>query len=279
MKLKWLYISLALLGVGMSAFFVIRPSLKGSEETVHDNSSEKQENATQEKEIQPEIAQDIPAEPENNNGDKVEESQPESTDVSVLEKESAKIEQKQSIIQKTEEGAMEKVESEKVAQKSESTDSKGLSIREKLVSFGYAVPEKVRSIDTIVLHSSYDAIGDDPYSVNGVISEWKDYGVAPHYLIARDGIAYRLVADKNIAYHAGVSEVPDGRSNVNDFSIGVEILNTKTDDYTDAQYKAINNLIASLKEKYKIKYVLGHDEIAPGRKTDPWNIDWREIKK
>ncbi len=151
------------------------------------------------------------------------------------------------------------------------------SVSEKLVTFGFAVPSKPRTIDTIVLHSSYDAVGSDPYSVSGVIAEWKGYDVAPHYLIARDGHIYRLVKDENIAYHAGVSKVSDGRTNVNDFSIGIEILNTKTDDYTDAQYTAVKKLIGNLKEKYAIKYVLGHDDIAPGRKTDPWNFEWKKL--
>jgi AmpD protein len=162
-------------------------------------------------------------------------------------------------------------------QKKSETHSKTVNIQSKLVSFGFSAPNKPRTIDTIVLHSSYDAIGTDSYSVSGVIAEWKDAGVAPHYLIARDGQIYRLVKDENIAYHAGVSKVPDGRTNVNDFSIGIEILNTKTDTYTDAQYISVKKLIASLKEQYAIKYILGHDDIAPDRKSDPWNFDWKKL--
>lgn len=153
----------------------------------------------------------------------------------------------------------------------------GLDIRSRLVSFGFAVPSKPRTIDTIILHSSYDAVGNDPYFVPGVIAEWKAAGVAPHYLIDRGGQVYRLVKDADIAYHAGVSHVPDGRTNVNDFSLGIEMLNTKTDSYTQAQYAAVKQLITLLKGKYVIKYVLGHDAIAPGRKTDPWNFDWKTL--
>ena len=152
-----------------------------------------------------------------------------------------------------------------------------ISIKNRLVSFGFA-KHSDRSIDTIVLHSSYNSMGGDEYSVDKVIGIWKSYGVAPHYMIDRKGAIYRLVEDTNIAYHAGVSEMPDGRENVNDFSIGIEILNTLDDNYTDAQYAAVKRLVASLKEQYKIKYVLGHDDIAPGRKTDPWNFDWKKLK-
>ena len=155
--------------------------------------------------------------------------------------------------------------------------SSDMKIRTKLVDFGFSVPSKPRSIDTIVLHSSYDSLGDDPYSIEGIIDIYKSYGVSAHYLIARDGTIYRLVKDENIAYHAGVSKVPDGRTNVNDFSIGIEIVNTKTSDYTSEQYASVKRLIASLKDKYVIKYVLGHDAIAPGRKTDPWNFAWKQL--
>ena len=113
--------------------------------------------------------------------------------------------------------------------------------------------------------------------MNDVIALWKSYGVAPHYMIARDGTVYQLVSDKNIAYHAGDSKMPDGRGGVNNFSIGVEILNTKTDKYTSAQYQATKDLIAYLEKKYGNMKVVGHDTIAPGRKTDPWNFDWNKI--
>ncbi|KKQ40354.1 MAG: N-acetylmuramyl-L-alanine amidase, negative regulator of AmpC, AmpD [Candidatus Moranbacteria bacterium GW2011_GWC2_37_73] len=88
-----------------------------------------------------------------------------------------------------------------------------------------------------------------------------------------------MVTDQNIAWHAGVSKVPDGRTNVNDFSIGIEMINTKDGKYTDDQYAALNSLIVTLKKKYKIKYILGHNEIAPDRKTDPWGIEWNKVNR
>lgn len=161
--------------------------------------------------------------------------------------------------------------------KEESKDiaPKGFSIKSKLVSFGHESASD-RDINTIVLHSSHGVDGD-PYDVDDVIGLWKSYGVAPHYMIARDGSVYQLVADRNIAYHAGDSKMPDGRKNVNDFSIGVEILNTKTDNYTSAQYQATKDLISYLKKKYGKMEVVGHDTIAPGRKSDPWNFNWSKI--
>lgn len=152
-----------------------------------------------------------------------------------------------------------------------------LTIVNRLVSFGYA-ESSGRKIDTVVLHSSYNNQGGDRYSGDKVIDIWKSYEVAPHYMIDRKGNILRLVEDKNIAYHAGNSKMPDGRTNVNGFSIGVEILNAEDDEYTAAQYGAVNDLIAYLKQKHGVKYVVGHDDIAPGRKTDPWNFDWKKLK-
>ena len=54
-------------------------------------------------------------------------------------------------------------------------------------------------------------------------------------------------------------------------------MNTKTDNYTEAQYEALKNLLADLKKRYKIKYVLGHKDIAPGRKDDPWNFNMNKL--
>jgi N-acetyl-anhydromuramyl-L-alanine amidase AmpD len=101
--------------------------------------------------------------------------------------------------------------------------------------------------------------------------------VSAHYLIDRRGTVYRLVDDKDIAYHAGTSKMPDGRKNVNDFSIGIEMMNTEDGQYTKAQYAAVNSLVDSLKSRYPIKSVVGHADIAPGRKTDPWNFDWKRL--
>ncbi len=174
-----------------------------------------------------------------------------------------------------------KVESDKtkmVSQNSVIDNSGEIKIKNKLVNWGFT-ESSGRKIDTIILHSSYDALGDNPYDLEGLIAEYKQYGVAPHYLIDRKGKVYRLVADKNIAWHAGAGQTPDGRKNVNNFSIGVEIMNTKTDNYTKKQYQATQDLIDYLKKKYKINYILGHNEIAPGRKTDPWNFEWDKIRK
>lgn len=180
---------------------------------------------------------------------------------------STNVPQEKTILAEEKMNIVEKIEADKKA---------AIKIIAKLMSSGYR-KSSARNIDTIIIHSSYDAIGNDPFSINGIIKEYSDYGVSAHYLIGRDGKIYQLVEDKNIAYHAGISKMPDGRINVNEFSIGIELVNTKTDKFTDAQYKALKNLINELKNNYKIKNILGHNQIAPERKDDPWNFEWNNI--
>lgn len=159
-----------------------------------------------------------------------------------------------------------------------SDDSNGVSIRSRLLRFGYRTPSAPRGIDTIVLHSSYNAQGGDEYDLEKTIGQYETYGVGAHYIIDRKGVVYRLVEESNIAYHAGSSKMPDGRKNVNDFSIGIEIIATEDSGYTDKQYAAVNDLIADIRSRYQIKSVLGHSDIAPGRKTDPWKFDWKKLR-
>lgn len=181
------------------------------------------------------------------------------------------------ILQETKKEVSEKIIEKEKTKKNDTPVELSLSIKNNLVSWGFEVPDKERTVDSIIIHSSYDALGDDPYDVDGLVAEYKLYGVSAHYLIDRKGVVYRLVADENVAYHAGQSKTPDGRTGVNYFSLGIEIMNTKEDKFTKKQYSALNNLLSELKKTYDIKYVLGHDDIAPNRKTDPWNFDWSEI--
>jgi hypothetical protein len=158
------------------------------------------------------------------------------------------------------------------------TSSTG-KIVSRLVSWGFQKASG-RKIDTIVIHSNYNTLSDDPYSIKGAIDQFKMYGVAAHYIIDRDGTIYQLVDEKNIAYHAGVSKMKDGRTDVNDFSIGIELMvKDSGDSPTSGQYTALNSLISGIKKRWPIKYVVGHSDIAPGRKTDPWGIQWDKVNK
>jgi N-acetyl-anhydromuramyl-L-alanine amidase AmpD len=152
-----------------------------------------------------------------------------------------------------------------------------LIIGRKHVDFGYKPSESKREVKALIIHSTFNASfpstqQPDTFSVDGVIQQFKLYGVAAHYLIGRDGNVYELVEPNNVAYHAGKSQLPDGTTAVNSCSIGIEIMCTYTVGPNDAQYAALRKLIDQLDAEYNFKYILGHFDIAPGRKTDPWHF-------
>jgi AmpD protein len=95
--------------------------------------------------------------------------------------------------------------------------------------------------------------------------------VAAHALIRRDGGITQYVPFHQRAWHAGVSSWR-GRQVCNDFSIGIELEGTETVDYTCAQYDSLADLVAALLAHYPTlsrEAIVGHSDIAPGRKTDP----------
>ena len=153
-----------------------------------------------------------------------------------------------------------------------------LKIVHKPVNFGQKDTTN-RSIDAIIIHTSFVRSKGSKYNINSLIREFARYQVSPHYVIGRNGIVYKLVDEKNIAFHAGKSCLPDGRMRVNAFSIGIEIMNSKTDSLTQKQLTALTSLVKDIQSRYKINYILRHSEIAQGRKTDPWNMDWTGFLK
>ncbi len=152
-----------------------------------------------------------------------------------------------------------------------------LVIRERLVDFGFAPRAAPRAIDTVVIHSSYDALGPEPYDLEGLLAEFRQYGVAPHYVIDRAGTVWRTVRDRDVAWHAGRSRMPDGRTGVNGFSLGIEMMTTQSDSLTSAQYAGLNALLERLGRLHPLRHVVSHAAIAPGRKDDPWNFDFKRL--
>ncbi len=105
----------------------------------------------------------------------------------------------------------------------------------------------------------------------------RDLRVSAHFFIRRDGELIQFVPCGKRAWHAGVSSWR-GRERCNDYSIGIELEGTDELPYTDAQYAALNDLLAVLCDAYPIADVAGHADIAPGRKTDPGPaFDWSRL--
>ena len=102
--------------------------------------------------------------------------------------------------------------------------------------------------------------------------------VSSHFLIRRDGNLLQFVSCTMRAWHAGVSEWRD-RQRCNDFSIGIELEGSDFDAFEQGQYSTLNRLLAALVERYPIQDIVGHSDIAPGRKTDPGpHFEWSRIQ-
>ena len=107
----------------------------------------------------------------------------------------------------------------------------------------------------------------------------RDLAVSAHFLIERSGALTQFVATDERAWHAGISHW-NGRANCNDFSIGIELEGTDHDPFQEEQYQTLDGLLAGLCERYPIRAVTGHSDIAPGRKTDPGPyFDWERWER
>jgi N-acetylmuramoyl-L-alanine amidase len=154
-------------------------------------------------------------------------------------------------------------------------------------------------VDTVLLHHTATA---------GVVPAltWlsdPQSGVSAHYVIGcYPGEVYRLVPEHLKAWHAGKGRLPWETCHEYDFnhrSIGIEIVNPgdgKT-PFTEAQYRALAWLVPDVVRRLRIENVevqpaspgrplsgmsrvLGHRDVAPGRKTDPAdNFDWARIRE
>lgn len=101
--------------------------------------------------------------------------------------------------------------------------------------------------------------------------------VSTHFLIRRDGDLIQFVSAARRAWHAGISQWA-GRERCNDFSIGIELEGGDEMPFENAQYRMLNFLLAELWLRYPLQAVVGHSEIAPGRKTDPGpSFDWSKV--
>jgi N-acetyl-anhydromuramoyl-L-alanine amidase len=104
--------------------------------------------------------------------------------------------------------------------------------------------------------------------------------LSAHLFIDRSGAITQFVPFDQRAWHAGISSFR-GRSGCNDFSIGIELEGCDWLAYEDAQYKVLIDVMIALLARYSrlsLDAVVGHQEIAPGRKSDPGPLfDWQRV--
>jgi AmpD protein len=105
--------------------------------------------------------------------------------------------------------------------------------------------------------------------------------VSSHALVRRTGELVQYVDCNRRAWHAGRSEW-QGRANCNDYSVGIELEGTDATPYTSSQYVVLSRLIAALCRAYPgitPGRIVGHSDVAPGRKTDPGiAFDWPMLR-
>ncbi len=141
----------------------------------------------------------------------------------------------------------------------------------------YGVRPKGTVVDTVVVHATAGS------TARGAALHFFTPAsqVSAHYIIGKDGSIYQCVSTFRRAWHAGVSRDFLGRGNVNNFSIGIELVNLDNgkDPYPKAQTNALLHLIEALEYRFPLKYVTSHAYIAlpAGRKVDPNGFPWHSL--
>jgi AmpD protein len=122
-----------------------------------------------------------------------------------------------------------------------------------------------------------------------LLSHWHPYldhlrqlRVSSHLLIRRGGELVQFVPLAQRAWHAGASRFGN-RERCNDFAVGIELEGDDDTPYTEPQYACLVPLLSALMRRYAAltpDRVVGHEHIAPGRKTDPGRaFDWARLER
>ena len=122
--------------------------------------------------------------------------------------------------------------------------------------------------------------GDLPSDAHPFFAAIAGLRVSAHLLVRRDGSVTQYAPLQARAWHAGVSRW-QGREACNDFSVGIELEGTDDTPYEAPQYAALRGLLCALRATYPglaAGPVVGHSDIAPGRKSDPGpSFEWARI--
>lgn len=119
------------------------------------------------------------------------------------------------------------------------------------------------------------------FTTHPAFAEIAHLRVAAHLLIKRTGDIIQFVPFTKRAWHAGESFFA-GRTRCNDFSIGIELEGTDDIPYEQVQYQQLGKVVTALMRAYPAitkERIVGHADIAPGRKTDPGSaFDWTYLQ-
>jgi N-acetylmuramoyl-L-alanine amidase len=142
-------------------------------------------------------------------------------------------------------------------------------------------PPHLRPVDMLVLH--YTGMQSAAAALDRLCDPAAR--VSAHYVVEEDGTVWRLVSEARRAFHAGISSW-QGESNLNQVSIGVEIVNPGHEwgyrPFPEPQMAAVEALCRDILSRHPIPpyRVVGHSDIAPDRKTDPGELfDWARLAR
>ncbi len=114
----------------------------------------------------------------------------------------------------------------------------------------------------------------------GSMADLAGLRVSSHLLIDRAGLCTQFVPFHKRAWHAGRSAWR-GRPSCNNYAIGIELEGTDAEPYAQAQYQRLTAVVKDLLARYSglsPEAIVGHLEVAPGRKTDPGpHFDWPRL--
>ncbi len=121
-----------------------------------------------------------------------------------------------------------------------------------------------------------------PVSAHPYFASIADLRVSAHALVRRDGTLVQYVPFHLRAWHSGVSSHL-GREACNDFAVGIEMEGTDDTPYESDQYRTLVAVIRALEQAYPSLRgcdVVGHCDVAPGRKSDPGPaFDWPLLRR
>jgi N-acetyl-anhydromuramyl-L-alanine amidase AmpD len=188
-----------------------------------------------------------------------------------------------------------------------SVNASNVPIHDFYLSPQYSNP-RTQKVTHVMIHFISNAIQkpQDPYDVKDVYRIFLTTGTSTNYMIGRNGEIYRMVSEDRVAFHAGKGSLPgfpEYQNKMNEYSLGIEMLAIGTRDemlpvmpgktydliapsnigYTDVQYRSLNRLLDDILKRHPAiqrdrKHIVGHNEYAPGRKTDPGKLfDWSRI--
>ncbi len=162
----------------------------------------------------------------------------------------------------------------------------------RLDSPNFGVSPATAAIDLVVIHSISLPPGEYgtgcvqqlftnklDWDAHPYFASIRDAEVSAHFFIERNGNTWQFVSCEARAWHAGQSSFK-GRENCNDYSIGIELEGLEGQHFEETQYDSLNALVAALRVHYPIRFIAGHEEIAPDRKQDPGaGFEWLRLHR